>query len=75
MKRLIATISLAALGLQTAVASGKVEADLLFVRKVLPLFKSTCLACHGKDPKKQLKGDFDMRSRAGWHTGGERKEP
>ena len=62
MKRLIATISLVAIGLQTAVTSEKVEADLLFVRKVLPLFKSKCLPCHGKDPKKKLKGEFDMRS-------------
>ena len=75
VKRLIVTISLAALGLQTAVASEKVEADLLFVRKVLPLFKSKCLACHGKDPKKKLKGDFDMRSRAGLLKGGESKDP
>ena len=75
MKRLIVIISLAALGLQTAFASEKVEADLLFVRKVLPLFKSKCLACHGKDPKKKLKGDFDMRSRAGLLKGGESKDP
>jgi hypothetical protein len=75
VKRLIATILLAALGLQTAVASEKVEADLLFVRKVLPLFKSKCLACHGEDPKKKLKGDFDMRSRAGLLKGGESKDP
>ena len=75
MKRLIVTISLAALGLQTAVVAEKVEADLLFARKVLPLFKSKCLACHGKDPKKKLKGDFDMRSRAGLLKGGESKDP
>lgn len=75
MKRLIATISLVAIGLQTAVTSEKVEADLLFVRKVLPLFKSKCLPCHGKDPKKKLKGEFDMRSRAGLLKGGESKDP
>ena len=75
MKRLIATISLAALGLQTAVAAEKVEADLLFARKVLPIFKAKCLACHGEDPKKKLKGDFDMRSRAGLLKGGESEDP
>ena len=75
VKRLIATISLVAIGLQTAVTSEKVEADLLFVRKVLPLFKSKCLPCHGKDPKKKLKGEFDMRSRAGLLKGGESKDP
>ena len=53
----------------------KVEADLLFTRKVLPLFKAKCLGCHGEDPKKKLKGDFDMRNRAGLLKGGESEEP
>ena len=65
MKRLIATITLAGLGFQTGMAAGKVEAEVLFARKVLPLFKAKCLACHGEDPKKKLKGDLDMRTRAG----------
>ena len=56
-------------------ASEKVEADLLFARKVLPLFKAKCLACHGEDPKKKLKGDFDMRSRASLLKGGESEDP
>ena len=53
----------------------KVAADALFARKVLPLFKAKCLACHGGDPKKKLKGDFDMRTRAGLLKGGESEEP
>jgi len=73
--RLIATISLAALGFQTVMASEKVEADLLFARKVLPIFKAKCLACHGEDPKKKLKGDFDMRSRASLLKGGGSEDP
>jgi len=73
--RLIATISLAAFGFQTVMASEKVEADLLFARKVLPLFKAKCLACHGEDPKKKLKGDFDMRSRASLLKGGGSEDP
>ena len=56
-------------------ASEKVEADLLFARKVLPLFKAKCLACHGEDPKKKLKGDFDMRSRASLLKGGASEDP
>ncbi len=56
-------------------ASEKVEADLLFARKVLPLFKAKCLACHGEDPKKKLKGDFDMRSRASLLKGGGSEDP
>ena len=75
MKRLIATISLAALGFQAATAAEKVAADVLFARKVLPLFKAKCLACHGEDPKKKLKGDFDMRNRAGLLKGGESEGP
>jgi len=75
VKRLIATISLAALGFQAATAAEKVAADVLFARKVLPLFKAKCLACHGEDPKKKLKGDFDMRNRAGLLKGGESEGP
>ena len=58
-------------------ASGveKVAADVLFARKVLPLFKAKCLVCHGEDPKKKLKGDFDMRTRADLLKGGESEEP
>ena len=56
-------------------ASEKVEADLLFARKVLPLFKAKCLVCHGEDPKKKLKGDFDMRSRASLLKGGASEDP
>ena len=56
-------------------ASEKVEADLLFARKVLPLFKAKWLACHGEDPKKKLKGDFDMRSRASLLKGGASEDP
>jgi len=75
VKILIATLSLAALGYQMAMATEKVEVDLLFARKVLPLFRAKCLACHGGDPKKKLKGDFDMRSRAGLLKGGESEDP
>ena len=75
MERLIATITLAGLGFQTGMAAEKVEAELLFARKVLPLFKAKCLACHGEELKKKLKGNFDMRSRAGLLKGGESEEP
>ena len=53
----------------------KVAADVLFARKVLPLFKAKCIVCHGEDPKKKLKGDLDMRTRAGLLKGGESEEP
>ena len=50
-----------------------VEADVLFARKIQPLFKVKCFTCHGDDPKK-LKGDFDMRTRDGLLKGGESEE-
>ena len=75
MKRLIATISLVMLGFQAVMAADKVEADVLFARKVLPLFKQRCIVCHGEDPKKKLKGEFDMRTRAVLLKGGESEEP
>ena len=52
-----------------------VKPDVLFARKIQPLFKSKCLACHGGDPGKKLKGDLDMRGRAELLRGGESKEP
>ena len=52
----------------------EVAADVLFARKIQPLFKVKCLTCHGDDPKK-LKGELDMRTRAGLLAGGESEEP
>ena len=51
----------------------EVPADVLFARKIQPLFKVKCLTCHGDDPEK-LKGDLDMRTRAGLLKGGESEE-
>ncbi len=50
------------------------QAERLFVTKVLPLLKSKCFACHGDDAK-QLKGEFDMRTRKGLLAGGESGDP
>ncbi len=52
----------------------EVAADVLFARKIQPLFKVKCLTCHGDDPEK-LKGELDMRTRAGLLVGGESEEP
>ena len=51
----------------------EVPADVLFARKIQPLFKVKCLTCHGDDPEK-LKGDLDMRTRVGLLKGGESEE-
>ncbi len=50
------------------------DAEVLFVREVLPLFEAKCFACHGQDPD-DLRGGFDMLSRDGLLRGGESGEP
>ena len=57
----------------TAQQSTRVS-ERLFVLKVLPLLKVKCFGCHGIDPK-NLRGNFDIRSRAGLLKGGESGEP
>jgi len=63
-----------ALTLGGSAARGAAEdAEALFVRRVLPLFEEKCLARHGRDEKK-IKGDLDMRTRAGLLKGGESEQ-
>lgn len=50
------------------------EAEVLFQRKVFPLLKEKCLACHGDDPAK-LKSAYDMRKRGTLLAGGESGKP
>ena len=45
-----------------------------FTLKVLPLLKSKCLGCHGA-VEDDIKGEFDVRTRAGLLAGGESGEP
>ena len=52
----------------------KPAAERLFALKVLPLLKVKCFGCHGDD-EKDIRGEFDMRSRVGLLTGGESEEP
>lgn len=49
-------------------------AERLFVAKIEPLFAQKCGGCHGKDAK-QLKGEYDMRSRKSLLAGGESMAP
>ena len=56
-----------------SLSAEEVPADVLFARKIQPLFKVKCLTCHGDNPEK-LKGDLDMRTRAGLLKGGESEE-
>src|SRR4051812_26354651 len=49
-------------------------AELLFVRRVAPLFQEKCLACHGNEESK-IKGGLDMRTRAATLKGGDSEQP
>ena len=46
------------------------DADRLFTLKIKPLFSEKCNGCHGDDPE-DIKGDFDMLSRAKFLAGGD----
>jgi hypothetical protein len=46
------------------------DGEVLFVRRVWPLFQEKCLACHGNDEKK-IRGEFDMRTLESTLKGGE----
>jgi len=48
--------------------------ELLFVRRVLPIFREKCVSCHGDDEKK-IKSGFDMRTMEGLRKGGDSGEP
>ena len=50
------------------------QSERLFAVKILPLLKTKCFGCHGGDPD-DVKGEFDIRSRAGMLKGGESEEP
>ncbi|HKB01466.1 MAG TPA: PSD1 and planctomycete cytochrome C domain-containing protein [Gemmataceae bacterium] len=42
---------------------------------VWPILQSKCLACHGEDPKGELKGGLDLRTRIGAIKGGKSDTP
>ncbi len=48
-------------------------AERIFALMVLPLIKTKCVGCHGGD-EEDIKGDYDMRSRAATLKGGESEE-
>jgi len=62
---------LSALGiLPVAGALANEQIEALFVRRVAPLLKDKCLACHGDDEDK-MKGGLDLRSRSKLIEGGD----
>ncbi len=51
-------------------AIGSEEIELLFAKRILPLFKEKCFGCHGNDSE-SIKADFDMRTIESIVRGGE----
>lgn len=49
------------------------ESEILFVRRIAPLFREKCLGCHGQDPE-LIEGDLDFRSIHPLTAGGESGE-
>jgi mono/diheme cytochrome c family protein len=70
MKILIAFLIAILLDAVPAVADDASESAKLFALKLKPLFAEKCLACHGNDSS-DIKGGFDMRSRASMLLGGD----
>ena len=50
------------------------ENEVLFVRRIQPLFHEKCLACHGND-QTDIQGGLDMRSMASLLRGGDQEMP
>ncbi len=67
-------LTVTALSPAARAAAPPAPAEELFARRLQPLFKEKCLACHGDDPKK-IKGGLDMRTLAGLLKGGESEKP
>lgn len=69
-----AAISLALLLPATGLQAKEQDAEVLFVRRVWPLFQEKCLACHGREPAK-IKGGLDMQTATDLLKGGDSGEP
>jgi mono/diheme cytochrome c family protein len=73
MPRLLTPLLVMSCATASAVAADE-RAELLFVRRIAPLFHEKCLSCHGKDEAK-LKGGLDMRTLASALKGGDSGKP
>ncbi len=67
-------LTVSALSPAAKAAAPTASAEELFARRIQPLFREKCLACHGDDPKK-IKGGLDMRTLGGLLKGGESEKP
>lgn len=71
---LLFAISAFALPIFTSASAAETPAELIYVRRIAPLFAEKCLSCHGNDEHK-IKGGLDMRSLASTLKGGDSGEP
>ena len=60
--------------LRSAATDEKSYPEILFARRVLPMFEEKCLACHGRDEAK-IKGGLDLRTQAELMIGGDSGKP
>lgn len=67
-------IAVFGISLPATTLAADTPAELLYVRRIAPLFSEKCLSCHGNDPQK-IKGGFDMRSLESVMRGGDSEEP
>lgn len=50
------------------------ESEILYARRIAPLIREKCLACHGGSPD-EIEGGFDIRSLQSVLAGGDSEEP
>ena len=50
------------------------DSEILYARRIAPLIREKCLACHGGSPD-EIEGGFDVRSLQSALTGGDSEEP
>ena len=50
------------------------ESEILYARRIAPLIREKCLACHGGSPD-EIEGGFDVRSLQSMLTGGDSEDP
>ena len=73
MPRLLAGLLVLSCAIAPVLAADEAP-ELLFVRRIAPLFHEKCLACHGKDEAK-IKGGLDLRTLAATLKGGDSGKP
>ena len=50
------------------------QSEILFVRRIAPLLREKCVACHGGEPD-EIEGSLDLRSLKTMMKGGDSGEP